>query len=637
MSEEMLATGDEKSLFNGDLNGFVNNATWAERGVTSCGMGGFLEGFEMKYMERSWSPGYLLKYLDYLAAPPPVSQLVEWDRKVKKMMTFMMPPKGDSTHGGNIPGDISEDETSMAEPPTTATALMSEGMNDEGIALMASAVEAEETAMAALQQARRSLKEARAKQHQVKMSRQYYKVTTSDKSRPAGDSAGKGGIKCFRCGGPHKIANCPDRTAPPRHEQGHVAQEEAPFVCYAEADTEAVTLFAEDAYMTETRVPKSRKSTEQAIAEGYGIVDGGATKTLGSVYAMEALVNANLKKHQDGRVLEVDVNNQPVFGFGNSSRDKCLSTTKMRISANQKDGVLTIHTLDRGEGPVLLSIDTLRKLKAIIDFEEDLVVFRALDPNQVIQLERSQAGHRLLPLTDDLYKSALPSAQELEEEKGIIRAHGKVRTSHQSWMVRLGKANKKKADLIAFCQNDLLLHLEGTETIPQLEKKAVEKIYTISESDGRDPMGFGMHSQLSYQQVAEEHPSYGEWAVRTMQEGSCHPRLERFALWLQSQKEKTEELLTESQYVKKKGMTSTSDKVTGKTPAGYVKPKAKAAPATSSADLSAQTVMLKMMDTLTTLKEDVEALKEERPHKKKEKSEDDFTMVSEMASEATEA
>ena len=46
---------------------------------------------------------------------------------------------------------------------------------------------------------------------------------------------------------------------------------------------------------------------------------------------------------------------------------------------------------------------------------------------------------------------------------------------------------------------------------------------------------------------------------------------------------------------------------------------------------------MKMMDTLTTLKEDVEALKEERPHKKKEKSEDDFTMVSEMVSEATEA
>ena len=58
---------------------------------------------------------------------------------------------------------------------------------------------------------------------------------------------------------------------------------------------------------------------------------------------MEALVIANLRKRQDGGVLEVDTNNQPVFGFGNSSRDKCLSATKMRISANNKDGALTIH------------------------------------------------------------------------------------------------------------------------------------------------------------------------------------------------------------------------------------------------------------------------------------------------------
>ncbi|CAK9018302.1 CCHC-type domain-containing protein [Durusdinium trenchii] len=333
---------------------------------------------------------------------------------------------------------------------------------------MASAVEAEETGMAALQQARRSLKEARAKQHQVKMSRQYYKITTSDKSRPAGDSAGKGCMKCFRRGGPHKIANCPDRAEPSRHEQGHVAQEEAPFVCYAEAATEAVTLFADDAYLAETGATKSRKSTEQAIAEGYGIVDGGATKTLGSVYAMEALVNANLRKHQDGGVLEVDVNNQPAI--------------------------------------------------------------RALGEEPPTKWTNSELRVRL---------------QELEEEKGIVRAHGKVRTSHQSWMVRLGKANKKKNDLVVFCQNDLQLHLEWTETVPQLEKK----------------------------------------------------------------KEKNEELLPEIQYVKKKGMTSTSDKGISKVTSGYPsKPK-----------------------------EDVEALKEERPHKKKEKSEDDFTMVSEMVSEATEA
>ncbi|CAK9067210.1 unnamed protein product [Durusdinium trenchii] len=329
--------------------------------------------------------------------------------------------------------DISEGESSMQEPQTTA----------------------EETGMAALQQARRSLKEARAKQHQVKMSRQYYKITTSDKSRPAGDSAGKGCMKCFRRGGPHKIANCPDRAEPSRHEQGHVAQEEAPFVCYAEAATEAVTLFADDAYLAETGATKSRKSTEQAIAEGYGIVDGGATKTLGSVYAMEALVNANLRKHQDGGVLEVDVNNQPVLGLSNSSRNKCLSTAK--ICAGGK------------EGP-----DTCSGTGAI----------RALGEEPPTKWTNSELRVRL---------------QELEEEKGIVRAHGK--------------------------------------------------------------------------------------------------------------KEKNEELLPEIQYVKKKGMTSTSDKGISKVTSGYPsKPK-----------------------------EDVEALKEERPHKKKEKSEDDFTMVSEMVSEATEA
>ncbi|CAK9018325.1 CCHC-type domain-containing protein [Durusdinium trenchii] len=374
---------------------------------------------------------------------------------------------------------------------------------------MASAVEAEETGMAALQQARRSLKEARAKQHQVKMSRQYYKITTSDKSRPAGDSAGKGCMKCFRRGGPHKIANCPDRAEPSRHEQGHVAQEEAPFVCYAEAATEAVTLFADDAYLAETGATKSRKSTEQAIAEGYGIVDGGATKTLGSVYAMEALVNANLRKHQDGGVLEVDVNNQPEQG---QLLPSALPEEERKGQTHVQAPGSPSH--EEGMGRRFFGGEAIR----------------ALGEEPPTKWTNSELRVRL---------------QELEEEKGIVRAHGKVRTSHQSWMVRLGKANKKKNDLVVFCQNDLQLHLEWTETVPQLEKK----------------------------------------------------------------KEKNEELLPEIQYVKKKGMTSTSDKGISKVTSGYPsKPK-----------------------------EDVEALKEERPHKKKEKSEDDFTMVSEMVSEATEA
>lgn len=86
-------------------------------------------------------------------------------------------------------------------------ALMNSGMTEEGIALM-SAVQAEEEAMAVIDNAKRTLREARARQHQVKLSRQYYKV--NEKTSLGCTGSQTSGIKCFRCGGPHKIAQCPD-------------------------------------------------------------------------------------------------------------------------------------------------------------------------------------------------------------------------------------------------------------------------------------------------------------------------------------------------------------------------------------------------------------------------------------------
>ena len=148
-------------------------------------------------------------------------------------------------------------------------------------------------------------------------------------------------------------------------------------------------------------------STADATRLGYGVIDGGATKTLASVAALEAFVNQNLNKHQDGRVLQVDTTNKPLFGFGNSTKDKCLSTTTMGITADQKAGQLTVHTLDKRDGPILVSIATLRALKAVIDFENDLVVFRALDETRAVPLARSKTGHQLISLSDDLYKDAV--------------------------------------------------------------------------------------------------------------------------------------------------------------------------------------------------------------------------------------
>ena len=150
----------------------------------------------------------------------------------------------------------------------TIQSLQEEGMNEEGLAMMADAEVQAEEAMAVIERAQRTLREARAKQHQVKMNRQYYKTEVEKYKSKSGP------IKCFRCGGNHKIANCPDRQAPRAGEAQKA--ESAPFVCYARDEAAMVT-------------NQDAMTTEEAVLKGYGIIDGGATKTLGSVHALEAV------------------------------------------------------------------------------------------------------------------------------------------------------------------------------------------------------------------------------------------------------------------------------------------------------------------------------------------------------------
>ena len=95
-----------------------------------------------------------------------------------------------------------------------------------------------------------------------------------------------------------------------------------------------------------------------------------------------------------------------MFSFGNSTEDRCLSTARLGVSANGAPGKISVHTLDNGQSPILLSIETLRRLGALIDFSSDHVVFRSLDPRRIVKLGRSRTGHQLLPLTNDWLRNA---------------------------------------------------------------------------------------------------------------------------------------------------------------------------------------------------------------------------------------
>ena len=116
-----------------------------------------------------------------------------------------------------------------------------------------------------------------------------------------------------------------------------------------------------------------------------------AAKTLASVHALEAIQEGNLQKYQHDRVI-LDPRNRPSFGFRNSSRDTCCSRTTLQVTADSKPCHLIIHTLDRGTSPVLLSVETLRAVGAVVDFQEDLLCFRNLNKSRIIQTERSSAG-----------------------------------------------------------------------------------------------------------------------------------------------------------------------------------------------------------------------------------------------------
>lgn len=284
--------------------------------------------------------------------------------------------------------------------------LEAEGYSLDEIEAMAVEQETQKEALVAFQEAKRTLKEARARQHAVKTSRQFYSVK-SRMSATGGKGSGRDGpIKCFRCGGPHKVAQCPEK--PKESANVSIPEESAPFVFLAEAeeDTEESALMSTE---SQTTSPPTL-TTAQVVEEGKAVLDGGATRSIGSIYALSKVLELNEARRGVDGLKELDMEDRPSFGFGNSSRDRCASTASLAVPWNGSEKVLKVHALDKGTSPILMSIHSLRRLGAIVDFECDKAVFRHVDPRKVVKLERSAAGHQVLPLTEDAFKDA----QELE-------------------------------------------------------------------------------------------------------------------------------------------------------------------------------------------------------------------------------
>ena len=141
-----------------------------------------------------------------------------------------------------------------------------------------------------------------------------------------------------------------------------------------------------------------------------GVVDSGATASLGSVEALEAISQANTEKHGKP-MMTVDVTKKPIFRFGNGARSECLSTVQMGMGAGEKKGILEVHVHEAKGQPVLISRKALKALGAVIDFETGDVLYKKVDRSKVTRFVEAENGHLLMPLTGNLLQDARDRAR----------------------------------------------------------------------------------------------------------------------------------------------------------------------------------------------------------------------------------
>lgn len=188
-----------------------------------------------------------------------------------------------------------------------------------------------------------------------------------------------------------------------------------------------------------------------------------------------------------------------------------------------------------------------------------------------------------------------------EEEMGISALRTKETTELKTWTTRLNQALRKKSNAQEFIRTELNLTLTGNETLMDLQRKGLNKIYQMTTPSGQDPVGFGEHSDLTYAELKVTQPRYCAWVIKTMQENPEHGlRLGRLGKWLKMDPEKMK--------------TSTQ-------PIYMTQPK-KEKESASSVKIEVATgsheLMTKMAAQVQALAEEVHELRQERPQKKVE-------------------
>ena len=142
----------------------------------------------------------------------------------------------------------------------------------------------------------------------------------------------------------------------------------------------------------------------EKIEAGKALLDCGATDTIGSVEAVEAIIDrAQRMFGNDEECVSVDTQDRPVYKFGDAKKQKVLSKVTVRVKpGGEKSGNLQVHAHEAKGVPVLLSSKSLASLGAIVNFATGQAVMQNLNSQKVVQMERSDTGHLWFDLFDEM-------------------------------------------------------------------------------------------------------------------------------------------------------------------------------------------------------------------------------------------
>ena len=292
-----------------------------------------------------------------------------------------------------------DDDETYGEPPEWEDP-------EEEYSYQALEEEAQE-AFAALQDARRTLRDAREKQAQMRRNRNFYSGKGAGKANAAWKSSNsRPPPKCFKCGGPHFRRDCPEKSSPAAGEH------QVNFVFLA-SDASTVpsmeaaepTHGATELVLAADQEEASLMALGQLLREGKAIIDGGATSSLGSEDALQQIATLNWQQTGEDRI-EILPGETPSFRFGNNGRHDCMASALLRLPLACGEGKMKIHLHDIPQQPVLLSIKGLKALGAVIDFSTNEAIFKSLDASKIVVLETTASGHQLFPLVTDVLKDA---------------------------------------------------------------------------------------------------------------------------------------------------------------------------------------------------------------------------------------